>query len=120
MIPAWTTDEAIRLCVEIEAVCPAFGCHVALTGGTLYGVGARKDLDVVFYRVRQVAKVDVDGLFVALAKIGVLRETHREVWCIKATHAGRRIDCFFPEAPAGDYSKSSVEAPEPLTAEVVP
>lgn len=40
----WTQAEAIALCRKIEDVCPAFGCHVALTGGVLYKLGERKDL----------------------------------------------------------------------------
>lgn len=32
----WTQAEAVALAKKIEAVCPAFGCHVALTGGLLY------------------------------------------------------------------------------------
>lgn len=39
----WTQKEAIELCVKIEAICPKYGCHVALTGGLLYKEGERKD-----------------------------------------------------------------------------
>ena len=39
MTDTWTTAEAIALCREIEAICPAFGCHIALTGGLLYKEG---------------------------------------------------------------------------------
>ena len=39
----WTQEQAIALCRKIEAVCPPFGCHVALTGGALYKDGPRKE-----------------------------------------------------------------------------
>jgi hypothetical protein len=98
----WMRDEAIDLCRAIEEVAPAFGCHVALTGGLLYKFGPRKDCDVLFYRIRQVDEIDIDGLFDALKPLGIERVTDKASWCIKATHAGRHIDCFFPELP-GDH-----------------
>lgn len=102
----WTQAEAIELCRRVEQVCPAFGCHVALTGGLLYKDGPRKDADLVFYRIRQVECVEVEGLFDALASIGLTLASKSAVpaWCIKATWCGKPVDCFFPEAePRGDY-----------------
>jgi hypothetical protein len=98
---SWTQSEAIDLCRQIEAICPPFGCHVALTGGTLYKEGSRKDLDILFYRIRQVDVIDYDGLFEALSKIGVER-VNGFGWCIKCDNFGRTIDCFFPEE-GGEY-----------------
>jgi len=104
MTAMWTRDEAIELCRAIEEVCPAFGCHVALTGGLLYRYGDRKDADILFYRVRQVAEIDVDGLFAALAAIGVERVGKPSVsWVVKARWRGKALDCFFPEVPSGSY-----------------
>lgn len=98
----WTQADAVRLCREIEAVCPPFGCHVALTGGTLYKDGPRKDLDLLFYRVRQVAEIDQDGLFDALSDIGLERVSGFG-WCHKALYGERKVDLFFPEEHGGDY-----------------
>lgn len=111
MTADWTQSEAIALCRKIEDVCPAFGCHVALTGGLLYKIGERKDLDLVFYRIRQVAEIDVDGLFGALAKLGIERD-RGSGFVVKALMRGRRIDCFFPEVPSGEYPTEQ-EAPAP-------
>jgi hypothetical protein len=97
----WTQSQAIELCRLIEGICPKFGCHVALTGGCLYRDGERKDLDVLFYRIRQTPEIDHDGLFAALAEIGI-EKTGGFGWCHKATFEGRKIDCFFPEED-GDY-----------------
>lgn len=106
----WTQAEAIKLCREIEQICPQYGCHVALTGGTLYKDGERKDADILFYRIRQVDEIDVDGLFSALETIGVERASGFG-WCIKATHHGRNVDCFFPEEE-GDYPTGSEDGVE--------
>ena len=101
-IQQWTQAEAIELCRLVEAVCPMFGCHVALTGGTLYKDGPRKDLDILFYRIRQEPEIDIDGLFEALAMIGIER-TRGFGWVIKATFHGKNIDCFFPEEQGEEY-----------------
>lgn len=100
----WTLADAVALCTAIEKFAPIFGAHVALTGGVLYAEGPRKDLDLLFYRIRQHAQINVDGLFDALKLIGVERVTKNAQWCIKATTANgaRKIDCFFPELPLGD------------------
>lgn len=97
----WTQTQAVALCRPIEGVCPEFGCHVALTGGCLYWDGERKDLDILFYRIRQRPEIDEVGLFAALAEIGI-EKTGGFGWCHKATFEGRKIDCFFPEED-GEY-----------------
>lgn len=99
----WTQAEAIALCRMVELVAPAFGCHVALTGGLLYKEGTRKDCDLVFYRIRQVEKIDVAGLCTALSRLGIGVKSPEPSWCIKASFDGKPIDCFFPEQAGGDY-----------------
>ena len=100
----WNQAEAIKLCREVERVYPDFGCHVALTGGCLYKDGSRKDLDLLFYRIRQAAAIDIEGLFAALAVLGIER-VGGGGWVIKATWRGHAsIDCFFPEVPSGCYA----------------
>lgn len=98
----WTHEQALDLCRKIEAICPAFGCHVALTGGLLYKDGERKDCDILFYRIRQIEHIDEEGLFNALAEIGV-QKVSGFGWCHKAEYEGRKIDCFFPEEQGGEY-----------------
>jgi hypothetical protein len=96
--PRWTQAQAIDLCRAIESIAPQYGCHVALTGGTLYRDGERKDADILFYRIRQVEQIDVPGLMEALRGIGVT--PGRDFgWCYKATFESRTIDFFFPERP---------------------
>lgn len=98
----WTLEEAVAVCRQVEAICPPFGCHVALTGGTLYKDGSRKDLDLLFYRIRQEPEIDMDGLWGALSTIGI-EQDRGFGWCYKATLNGRPIDCFFPEEQGGEY-----------------
>ncbi len=104
VVSRWTQSEAIELCRAVEAVCPQYGCHVALTGGLLYKDGMRKDCDLLFYRIRQVAEINGEGLFMALAEIG-LTKVGGFGWCHKAQWNGKPVDCFFPESADGEYNK---------------
>lgn len=96
----WTITDALDLCELVEQVAPKYGCHVALTGGCLYKQGLRKDCDLVFYRIRQVEKIDHVGLFGALAVLG-LNKVGGWGWCHKATFQGKPVDCLFPEETQG-------------------
>lgn len=104
MSDQWTQDEAISLCRYIEFICPQFGCHVALTGGTLYKDGPRKDLDILFYRIRQVHEIDIDGLFAELDTVLGFKKLSGFGWVYKAEYGGKKVDCFFPEEQGGVYS----------------
>ena len=108
----WTLEEAVALCRKIEAICPAYGCHVALTGGTLYKHGPRKDCDLLFYRIRQIPVIFGEDLWVALAEIGFVKNKGYG-WCFKATYEGKPVDCFFPEAYDG--ADANGEYPEKET-----
>ncbi len=105
----WSTSDAIYLCRAIEEICPKYGCHVALTGGTLYKEGLRKDVDILFYRIRQVSSVNTGDLFTALEGIGI-KIISNNGWCVKATLKGKSIDMFFPDATEGDYGDSDPES----------
>lgn len=98
----WTQEQAVALCRKIETFAPRYGCHVALTGGTLYHFGERKDADTLFYRVRQVTAIDVEGLMQALGEMGIIPGQDYG-WCYKAAYEGKAIDFFFPEREGVDY-----------------
>lgn len=99
----WTQEQAISLCVQIEAICPKFGCHVAMTGGCLYKEGPRKDLDLIFYRIRQVGRIDVDGLLQALRTLGFWKYEGGG-WRYVGRIGGEGVDLLFPEDPLeGEY-----------------
>lgn len=111
----WNQLEAIALCRQIEQVCPKHGCHVALTGGTLYKEGLRKDLDLLFYRVRQEPEIDMEGLWQSLAVIGI-EMLSGFGWCYKAQFDGKAIDCFFPEEEGQGESTSELVSRNAATA----
>ena len=92
----WTQEEAIELCKALEKFVPEFGCHVALTGGCLYSDGQRKDVDIMFYRIRQVKEIDEKSLYAALTGFGITFG-QRHGWVQKAFYEGKSIDFFFPE-----------------------
>lgn len=105
---SFTQKDAIELCVRVEEVCVKHGCHVALTGGQLYKEGERKDTDLLFYRHRQCAEIDMEGLWKSLAEIGlhhksdhgfVHKASYRHIWS---------VDCLFPEA-VGGYGEDDVD-----------
>ena len=110
----WTQQQAIELCKKVEAICPQFGCHVALTGGLLYKDGERKDCDLLFYRIRQIAEIDFEGLFSALALIGLVKVSGFG-WCHKATYEGKNVDMFSPEEEGEGQSHSNTKAEDKIT-----
>ena len=95
-----TRELAIALCCAVEPIAKEHDCHVALTGGCLYKGGKRKDIDILFYRVRQVESIDVAALFAGLETIDLkpVDTSHYGRWCVKCEWQGLRVDCFFPDA----------------------
>jgi len=112
-------QQAIHLCKIIEQISPDYGCHVALTGGCLYGSGERKDIDIVVYRIRQVEKIDIEGFFKALSRKGITIVSSFG-FCVKAMFQDHLIDFLFPEE-SGVYGKqeskkdSLLPAPKSIT-----
>lgn len=92
----WSSEEAIRLCEILEKIAPNYGCHVALTGGTLYKPGMRKDVDILFYRIRQTPQIERTALLDDLSAIGIAM-TSKHGWVQKAIYKGKSIDFFFPD-----------------------
>lgn len=98
-------ETAIELCQKIEMFAPNYGCHVALTGGCLYKNGSRKDIDILFYRIRQVEKIDHEGLKSALVSLLGFGEITGFGWLLKSKWQGLDIDMFFPEEiDGGEYN----------------
>jgi len=87
-------------------MCPVAGCHVALTGGCLYKTGERKDLDLVFYRIRQVKDIDYPRLWRALNALGISNISGFG-WRFVGNYKGKPIDLLFPEEKVGDYIKKT-------------
>lgn len=103
MADQWDQAQAIELCRALEAIAPKYGAHVALTGGCLYKDGSRKDVDIMFYRIRQVSAIDAEGLFAALDNLLGIQILEGFGFVFKAvTTKGKHIDFFFPEEQ-GEY-----------------
>lgn len=94
--------DGVRMCILLESIAPDFGCHVALTGGTLYKPGLRKDIDLLFYRIRQADIIDQEGLFTAMVTLG-FEEPKGQGWCFKSKYEEFSVDIFFPEEQGGTY-----------------
>ena len=92
------TSDALRICAFIEGFAPAYGAHVALTGGCLYKerVG-RKDIDILFYTIRQRDAIDIEGLLGHMGELG-FEIGLQYGWVRKARFNGFSLDLFFPEA----------------------
>ncbi len=97
-----TREVAVALCFAVEAIAKNHSCHVALTGGCLYKAGERKDIDLLFYRVRQVAAIPMPALFDELETIGLVARDRSQFgrWCVKCDWQGLSVDCFFPDGTA--------------------
>lgn len=104
----WNQAEAVAMCRAIEAVIPAYGYHIALTGGLLYKDGMRKDADILFYHICS-ATDDWSGMWTALAFIGLKKLKGEEgMWCVKAEYEGKPVDCFFvPDGDDGTYGQDA-------------
>ena len=90
--------KARELCVEIERIAPTFGYHVALTGGTLYKEGERKDTDLILYGIRQESQ-DREGIEEELENpLGLgFKFIDKVGWVSRAEYAGRRVDILYPD-----------------------
>lgn len=105
----WLLEDALFLCRKLEEIAPRFGAHVALTGGCLYKDGLRKDVDIMFYRIRGQA-IDITGLLNAIEsdKSLSIMVNAQYGWLHKAVMGDyingppdklKMIDFFFPEEP---------------------
>lgn len=101
------SDESIahHLCHMIEQFAPEYDYHVALTGGCLYKMGKRKDVDIMLYQTRSSLKDHVcrrDDILERLGREGF--QIHQTIdWLTKATYErdGKTydIDFLFPNTP---------------------
>lgn len=95
-VAMWTREEGVDVATVCEQVAKDCGAHVALTGGLLYKSGLRKDCDIVVYRIRQVANINVPEFFRRLEALGIQKTTDHG-FVVKATWRFKNIDFLFPE-----------------------
>lgn len=95
---------AVSLARKLEKVALACGdCHIALTGGTLYKDGSRKDMDFIVYRVRQFETLDKERFLSYARSVGV-KELADFGFCVKCHYTADdgklySVDLLFPETP---------------------
>ena len=99
--------QARKLCIEIEKIAPAYGYHVALTGGTLYKEGERKDIDLILYGIRQETQ-NRDDLEEELSnELGLgFKFVKRQGWLSKAVYEGKNIDLLYPDYKPDIFEKA--------------
>ena len=100
----WTKNDAHMAATLIEKIVPAMGCHVALTGGLLYG-GSCKDLDLILYRIRQVATIDPAAIINAISEKmnWAIIGHYGWLWKLEDRETKLKIDIMFPEVKEGQY-----------------
>lgn len=96
----WDLEIASMFCTLLESVASKHGFHVALTGGCLYKQGARKDCDVILYRIRtdgKRAENDINYLLEEFEELGVAIIDNFG-FVVKAQFCDRMVDFLIPEA----------------------
>ena len=90
---------AVELCTEIYNKTAIRGWYPALTGGTLYKEGERKDIDIAFYTNRQRAPTKLQLIQELVLIPGFTFERVMPNWIWKGHYHDNRIpvDLFFPE-----------------------
>lgn len=107
MQPKANLPYAVSLCALLNSVCRKHGYFVALTGGCLYSMGERKDIDVLFYVNRNMTKqVDRPAL---LQEISAMLGEHVakvdyyyrdfDGFVYKTKWNGIDVDMLFPNTP---------------------
>jgi hypothetical protein len=88
-------EKAIELCKQLYYVLEKRGVYPALTGGTLYKNGERKDIDIVLYRAESGNPLDVNDVWDDLCSIGMFIAFNYDR-VAKCTWQGIDIDLIFP------------------------
>lgn len=98
----------VSVCKLLEPIAARCGFHVALTGGTLYKQGARKDIDVILY-THNGGELDERQLGIFLSKLHEVRIRVNSQWSRVIKLVWKRdpltvisIDLIIPQID-GDY-----------------
>lgn len=100
--------DAVAICKLLEPELAKHGFHVALTGGTLYGEGGRKDIDLVFYRIRNNPKFPQDFVSTSARRNAVNKYLRDDLGMIllgsygfvhKWQKGSLKLDIMYPDEP---------------------
>ena len=94
-------EAAISLCKDLYDVLSPEGYFVALTGGTLYKEGERKDIDLIIYRHRVNALFEINELEPLLEKVG-LHDFRYFGFVTKCKWGNTEVDILHPETSSGN------------------
>tara|TARA_R110000782_G_scaffold10750_13_gene33303 strand:- start:1106 stop:1504 length:399 start_codon:yes stop_codon:yes gene_type:complete len=98
-----TMEQGIELCKELYAELSTIGFFPALTGGSIYKEGNRKDIDIVIFRHRQmIEKFEMTDIFTNLENIGITDIRHFG-FVTKCVWKGCDVDLFNPETIIKTY-----------------
>ena len=93
---------AVMACTEIYNKLAPKKIYPALTGGTLYKAGRRKDIDIVLYRGDAGGTLNLYDFRYELLQLGYdIKSNHGRV--VKAQKGGFDFDFILPEAEGGEY-----------------
>jgi hypothetical protein len=91
----WSQERAIEFCRQLEPLAEKYKGHIALTGGTLYKDGERKDVDIVVYNHGTMNEFDRAGFERALdQELGIAIDRFGYV-SRGTTAAGCQIDFIY-------------------------
>lgn len=93
---------AIELCMKIYDQLKDKGVYPALTGGTLYKKGDRKDIDILLYFKRENKSFETKELEKDLAEIGITDFNYVTGYLCKAKYNNINIDIMNPETESLD------------------
>lgn len=87
-----------NLAIKLEEHAVTCGMHIALTGGTLYKDGVRKDIDFVLYHASNSTQSE-DALkqFFRLCHFDGFGNIINYGRVTKMTYGGQKIDILYPE-----------------------
>lgn len=105
---------AIDLCTDLYKNLSPLGIFPALTGGTLYKDGPRKDIDIVLYRKDCGDKLELKDVYDELVRSGLFIVSNygrvAKGWSLRY---GTDVDIIFPEAD-GSYEEWQEREETPL------
>lgn len=113
---------AITMCKELYNTLKKYDIYPALTGGTLYKEGLRKDIDIIIYKGTSGGLLSLDEVIYEGVPISVGSSTLHEQFTsvgieviqdfgrvVKARWYNTDIDIIFPEAREGEYKPKEAQ-----------
>lgn len=111
------TEKALELCRILYEGLKDYGYYPALTGGSLYKDGERKDFDIVIYRNRENLPFEIPDIEKYLSDCGV-KIIESFGFVTKCTWEEFDVDLFNPESKGSNTYTENMENVGELFAEI--